>query len=154
VSAPANGAQASAAAASEMSLTLRPLGAAPSVTRDDRVETGPRVRAVEHRLDCGDLSSSLHCVIEVDIATPVPTTVRVERRAEIGHRIARDRLRIEDDQMIGIGPFVIPRMLNVAVRDRIVILLAAMQCDMDPGWTVSNGMNTGSSWIVGLQPMT
>jgi hypothetical protein len=40
---PATRVQASATAASEMSLTLRPLGAPPSVTRTDRLETWPRV---------------------------------------------------------------------------------------------------------------
>ena len=34
--------------------------------------------------------------------------------------------------MVGVGPFVIPRMPDVAVPDRVVILLAPMQCDMDP----------------------
>jgi hypothetical protein len=41
-------------------------------------------------------------------------------------------LWIKDDQVVGVGPFVIPGMPDVAVGDRVMILLAAMQRDMDP----------------------
>jgi hypothetical protein len=33
--------------------------------------------------------------------------------------------------MVGVGPFVVAGMPDIAVADRVVVLLAAMQRDMD-----------------------
>ena len=60
----------------------------------------------------------------IDIAPPVPASLR----------IARDqgtRPRIEDDEMVGVRPGVIPGVFNKPLADVVNILLASRERDMN-----------------------
>jgi hypothetical protein len=78
------------------------------------------------------LAPCLHRIVEIGISLPIPTPKRVQRSPEIGQGIARHGLRIKDDELVCIGPLIVAGMSGIAVADSVKILLAAMECDMNP----------------------
>lgn len=80
--------------------------------------------AVDHRFDGHHLPAALGRVVQVIAAPPVPAAARVRGR--------RDRLRVEDDHVVGIGPAVVAGVLVKRRADaaRVGALQAAVEGDV------------------------
>jgi hypothetical protein len=62
----------------------------------------------------------------IDVTPPVPTCLRIERRERTGRG-----LWIENNEMIGIRPGIIPGVINKLSIDIAGVLLASVKCDVD-----------------------
>lgn len=79
-----------------------------------------------------DLTSDLVSICSIP-ANPVPATIRIRQRhpsPDGVHRVIRNCLRVENDDIIGIRPHVVPGIRNELASNHTVALQTAMQGDM------------------------
>ena len=99
-----------------------------------RYAHGVARKAIEHAAHGGDLQALLRRIFalrieEIIVTPPVPAALRI--RGQGGqYRKACDRLRVEHDQAIGVGPLVVAGEPVKRAFDFFRALLAAVKCDM------------------------
>src|SRR5258705_11219301 len=66
----------------------------------------------------------------VDVAPPVPAGLRIGWQVR-----TRLRLRIENDQVVRIGPGIVAGVVHEPAADVADVLPASMECDVNAAWT-------------------
>ena len=85
-----------------------------------------RTEAFDHAHHGADLRGVARRIGRARVAPPVPAAARV-----VDPPVARDRLRVEHDQVVGVGPAVVTRVAHEPLADRRSALPAAVERDVD-----------------------